>query len=83
MSQREKLRQRIKNNPNNVSFDDLRKLLEAYGFTQRPQRSGSSHFWFFKEGCGLINVPYHRPVKQVYVRKVIQLLEDCGLIDED
>jgi predicted RNA binding protein YcfA (HicA-like mRNA interferase family) len=44
MSKRKKLLERIRRNPKNVSFEDLRKLLEHYGFELR--RSRGSHFSF-------------------------------------
>lgn len=75
MTRKEKLLQRIKNNPKHASFEDLDKLLLCHGFTRRPQRAGSSHF-YYTHGAHIVSVPYQRPhVGQVYVRKVLQILE--------
>jgi hypothetical protein len=38
MSKRDKLRERLKNNPQNATFSDIRKLLEQEGFAR-------SHYW--------------------------------------
>ena len=45
-SRRQKLRAKIAQNPKNVRFEDLEKLLLWYGFTVRTPASGSSHHFF-------------------------------------
>jgi predicted RNA binding protein YcfA (HicA-like mRNA interferase family) len=77
MSKREKRLQRIKQNPKNVSFDDLRALLEDYGFVL--ERSSGSHHSFKAEMGGesvLFVVPYRRPVKPIYVKEALMLIEE-------
>lgn len=77
MSRRKKRLQRIRQNPKNVSFDDLRKLLEDYGFTL--ERSSGSHHSFkvrIKGEYVLFVVPYRRPVKPNYVRDALKLIEE-------
>jgi predicted RNA binding protein YcfA (HicA-like mRNA interferase family) len=44
VTKREKRLQRIRQNPNNVSFKDLRALLEDHGFAL--ERSSGSHHSF-------------------------------------
>jgi hypothetical protein len=83
MTQCEKLFERIKNNPKNVSFEDLAKLLEYYGFTYRKQTSGTSHYYFSKEGCEPFTIPKHKPVKSVYVRRALARIEACGEPEEN
>ncbi|MBI5667079.1 MAG: type II toxin-antitoxin system HicA family toxin [Chloroflexi bacterium] len=76
MSKRKKRLQRIRQNPKNVSFDELRHLLEDYGFV--PDRSSGSHHSFKVQIKGeyiLFVVPYRRPVKPNYVRDALQLIE--------
>ncbi|NPA39483.1 MAG: type II toxin-antitoxin system HicA family toxin [Thermodesulfobacteria bacterium] len=63
-------------NPNNVRFEELDKLLRAFGFEPRQPRKGGSHFTYRKTGGKIITVPYKRPfVKKVYVKQVIKLLD--------
>lgn len=83
MTKTTKLYERIKNNPHDIRFEDIRKLLEYFGFELRRQSSGTSHFVFFKDGCGPITVPYRRPLKAYIVKEIIRLLDDCIEIDED
>jgi len=80
MSKKEKLVQKIRNNPKAVSFDDLDSVLVWYGFVKRSSRSGTSHV-YYTLGIHQISVPYRRPyVKEVYVRQVLEILDQ---IDEE
>ncbi|NPV30564.1 MAG: type II toxin-antitoxin system HicA family toxin [Firmicutes bacterium] len=75
MSTLKKLYERIKHNPNQVRFDELRKLLLRAGFKERQPRKGSSHYAYVKGGK-LVTVPKHsKPVKAAYVKQVIKALE--------
>ena len=80
MTKKQKLLQKIKNNPKHVPFGDLEQLLLTNGFARRAPRSGSSHFVDIR-GEHAISVPYRRPyVGEIYVRKVLQMLD---VIDEE
>lgn len=72
MSKKEKLLQTIKNNPKNIDFETLKKVLESFGY--ESNNSGGSHWVFRKSGCDSITIPYKRPVKAIYVKKVIEIL---------
>lgn len=74
MSQIEKLLQKIENSPKNVSFETIKKLLENAGY--ECYNSGSSHFQFRKSGFDTLTIPFKRPVKAVYVKKVVQILKE-------
>jgi hypothetical protein len=77
MAQREKLLERLRNNPDNMRFDTLAALLADYGFSMRP-RGGGSHFTFTRPGCPPFVVPFARPVKRVYVKRALDIIEECG-----
>jgi hypothetical protein len=86
MSKFEKLLERIRNNPKTVSFEELDRILIRYGFTCRQPRGGSSHYVYTLGDYPSITVPYKRPfVKQIYVKKVIEILEQIeeDFIDEE
>ena len=75
------LRQRLAQRPNSVRFDELRRLLEAYGWTLRTVR-GSHHT--FVRGSERLTVPHRRPhVLPVYVRQALRLTEQQGRDDEE
>jgi len=76
-----KLLQKIKNNPREVRFDELDKILTRSGFTRRQPGSGSSHYIYTKGAARLV-LPYHQPhIKTVYVERAIKILE--GEMDDD
>lgn len=78
MTQIEKLLEQIRNNPTNVRFEDLDKLLRLYGFECRPPRGGS-HYVYKCKGCPqILTVPRHQPLKRVYVKRALKLIEEYG-----
>ncbi|HBY96838.1 MAG: hypothetical protein M5U01_33585 [Ardenticatenaceae bacterium] len=80
MSKREKLLQKIRNNPRHVTFKELGQILTWYGFRRRQPGSGSSHS-IYTLGRYLISVPYKRPyVKAFYVKHLLDILDE---IDEE
>jgi len=75
LSRREKRLQKIRQNPKNVSFDDLKQLLQDYGFELR-RVTGSHHiFEYTLEGERLkFIVPFGRPVKPYYIKEAIRII---------
>ena len=83
MSSWEKLLDRILSLDRNLRFEELRKVLEVYGYTMKAPGSGSSHFTFRKPGCSPITIPKHEPIKKVYVEMVRDVVESEGKEHED
>ena len=50
MSKWDKLLARICTLSKDIRFDELRKVLESYGYEMNAPRSGSSHYTFKKKG---------------------------------
>ena len=82
MSKKDKLLQKLKNNPTNVKFETLQSLLLYYGFTERTPKGGSSHHTFTYRNQ-IITIPRHKPVKRIYVKKVLSILKDLNLIEKE
>lgn len=80
MSKREKRLQRIRQNPNEVSFEELSLILEDFGFTYR-KNSGSHRTFSCKIGdrTEAITIPYRRPIKPVYVKQALELIDEIIL----
>ena len=76
MSKWDKLLSRILSLDNNMRFDELRKVLESYGYTMHAPGSGSSHYTFRKSGKNPITIPKHEPIKKAYVEKVKAVVEE-------
>lgn len=83
MSKWDKLITRLYNSSKDFRFDELRKILESYGYEMRGTGSGSSHFTFRKPGCKPITIPKHEPIKKVYVDLVRQVVESEERKDEN
>ena len=75
MSSWDKLLARILTLSNDLRFSELRKVLEAFGYTMKAPRSGSSHYTFRKPGCMPITIPKHEPIKKTYVEMVRDVVE--------
>lgn len=76
MSKWDKLIQRILTLPNDVRFEELKAILEYYGYQMKGPGSGSSQMTFRKEGHNPITVPKHRHIKKVYVAMVQKVVEE-------
>jgi hypothetical protein len=75
MSQFGKLLQRIRSLDKGMRFDELKRVLEHYGYTMSGPASGSSHKTFRKAGCFPITIPQHEPIKKVYFEMVRDVVE--------
>lgn len=75
MSKWDKLLARIYNLSKSLRFDELRKVLESYGYEMNSPRGGSSHYTFRKAGCMPITIPKHEPIKRIYVEMVREIVE--------
>ena len=54
MTKRSKLLEKIKNNPQDAHFDEVRKMLIEAGFRERHPKSGSSHYVYYHESLDRI-----------------------------
>jgi predicted RNA binding protein YcfA (HicA-like mRNA interferase family) len=76
VTKRRKRLERLREHPKNVSLDELRQVLEDYGFEYR--QTVGSHFTFSVEIGGvmkLLVVPFRRPLKPIYVKKALELID--------
>ena len=74
MSKAKKILQKMKANPKNWRIGNLENLAEAYDLIWR--KPGGSHVVFRHENGQKLSVPSHRPVKPIYVKKLIKLIEE-------
>ena len=51
MSKWDKLLLRIRNLSKDLRFDELKKVMESYGYIMNVPKGGSSHYTFRKQGC--------------------------------
>ena len=83
MSKREKLRQKLRQQPADASMQDVETLLLRFGFILSRVR-GSHHIFDFDDGKHIqqLIVPLHgRRVKKFYVEQVVIVLDDLFPIE--
>lgn len=74
MSKRAKRVEKLFQNPKNVRFNTLHKVLLEQGFEMRQPKSGSSHYVYCRDELQ-ITVPFKKPfVKEVYVKRVLEII---------
>ena len=76
MSRWLKLLERVCFLSNDIRFEELKKILESYGYVMKGTSGGSSHFTFRKQGCAPITIPKHEPIKKVYVELAKEIAEN-------
>lgn len=75
MSKWDKLIEKVLSLSPDIRFEELRKILEEYGYEMQAPRSGSSHYTFRKKNCNPITIPKHKPIKKIYIQMVKAVIE--------
>lgn len=75
MSKWEKLLARISKLDPDIRFQELKKILESYGYTMHIPGGGSSHYVFRKPGYEPITIPKREPMKKIYIKIVRAVVE--------
>ena len=83
MSKWDKLLMKILSLSKDLRFNELRKILESYGYVMNAPKGGSSHYTFRKSGCQPITIPKHEPIKKVSVEMVKEIVESEVNNDEN
>ncbi len=72
----------MKANPKDWRIEQLETLAEQYGVAVR--KTGGSHVVFdHDDWVELLCVPAHRPIKPVYIKRFVALIERLEVDDED
>ncbi len=75
MSKWEKLLLKLRNISDDLTFEELRKILLSYGYEESQPRGGSSHYTFRKK-MRKITIPRHKPIGRIYIEMVRKLVEE-------
>lgn len=73
MTQAEKLLQRMRGNPRDWTIADLKTVAGRHGIDWR--QPGTSHVTFSREGYPPVTVPAHKPIKPIYIRYFLDLID--------
>ncbi|MNW17760.1 YcfA-like protein [compost metagenome] len=60
----------MRNRPNGISFEEVAKVLNAYGYIE--VRSNGSHHHFRNDAGDVITIKKEQPLKAVYVKDVLK-----------
>lgn len=76
MSKRQKRLARLRQNPKNVSFEELKQVLIDYGF-EHIRTAGSHHTFIaiVDDRDWRLTIPFNRPVKTPYVRAALEAID--------
>jgi len=79
MTKRQKRLQKLRQNPKDVSFEELRQVLEDHGFVL-DHATGSHHIFraVVEDQAFKVVIPFNRPVKPVYVRAALELIDQVN-----
>jgi predicted RNA binding protein YcfA (HicA-like mRNA interferase family) len=64
----------MKANPLDWRIESMKSVADAFGLVYR--QPGGSHVIFRHPNGGMLSVPARRPIKPVYVRKFVRLVEE-------
>ncbi|HEX4080276.1 MAG TPA: hypothetical protein VHX61_15555 [Rhizomicrobium sp.] len=76
MTSAEKFLVRMRGNPRDWRIEDLKTVARRYGVSWR--QPGTSHVTFRAPDGEKITVPAHKPVKPIYVRQFVALIDSLG-----
>jgi len=63
----------MRNNPRDWRIEDIKAVAERHGLTW--DQPGTSHVTFRTPAGGKVTVPAHRPIKPIYVRQFVALID--------
>jgi hypothetical protein len=74
MAKRDKLIERMRNNPLDWRIEDLQSIADDFGIPYRQH--GTSHVYFYAASKQGLSVPAHRPIKPVYIKQFLKMLDE-------
>ncbi len=75
MAKRDKLLEKMRNNPRgDFNITQIKKLADYYNVQYR--QPGTSHVTFYHKEIDLIlTVPAHKPIKPIYIKKFVNFID--------
>jgi hypothetical protein len=76
MSNAQTILEQMRRNPRDWRIDDVKTVASWVGLDWR--QPGTSHVTFRAPNGGRVVVPAHKPIKPVYVKKFVALVDSLG-----
>jgi hypothetical protein len=81
VSNARKLIAKMRRTPRDWRIEDFKVVADSLGIDH--DQHGTSHVVFRHANAGRLSVPAHRPIKPVYVRLFVDLVDRTGENNED
>lgn len=81
MSKAEKRLLKLKQNPTDWRIEDLKSIADQFGIDYR--QPGTSHVTFRTSSGKKLTVPAHKPIKAIYIKLFVSLIEEMMENDND
>jgi predicted RNA binding protein YcfA (HicA-like mRNA interferase family) len=76
MSKIDKLLTKMRNNPRDWNIEDIKAIAKRYNLEYR--QPGTSHVTFRAKTGEKVTVPAHKPIKPIYIKLFIGLIDSLG-----
>ena len=74
MAKAEKTLEKMRNNPRDWQITDLELIANRFGIIVRMGK-GSHVSFNYPQSVDILTVPAHRPIKPIYVKKFVSLID--------
>lgn len=87
MGQFEKFLNKLRRIPKDISFKDLHFFLTHNNIGWKFRCHGGSHYTYYitvdNEDIDIITIPNHHIVKPIYIKKVLDKLDEQGIFEDE
>ena len=80
MSKIDKLLTKMRNNPRDWKIEDIKAIADRFAIEYR--QPGTSHVTFRAKTGEKVTIPAHKPIKPIYIKLFIALIDGLGGNDE-
>lgn len=80
MSKIDKMLLKMRRNPRDWKIEDIKPIADRFGIEYR--QPGTSHVTFRTSSGEKLTIPAHKPIKPIYIRLFIALIDGLGGTNE-
>lgn len=73
----------LRNPAGDWTIEDVETLCKGFGVSCEPPRGGGSHYKVSHPSQpAILTIPYRKPIKPVYIKRVVLFVRAVGLTDD-